>query len=77
VRVVLLGVALGAIWGSVMWVISELSGRDSGVRGWIYLALTVAMIGGGVAAAFGVFAIRRGGEPASPADRPHRRGRKR
>jgi hypothetical protein len=61
-----LGVLLGAAWGSVMWMIFEVAGRETGVRGWGYLALTMAMIGGGVAAIFGANAARRRGERISP-----------
>lgn len=76
-RVVATGLALGAVWGSVMWLVFELAGRDSGVRGWIYLALTMAMIGGGVAAIFGASSARRRGERVSPRLPFGRRGRDR
>lgn len=65
-RVVLSGVALGAVWGSLMWAAFELMGRGSGPRGLVYLAFTIAMIGGGVAAVFGAIGARRGGERVSP-----------
>jgi hypothetical protein len=71
------GVLLGAVWGSVMWLIAELAGRDSGPRGWAYLALTMAMIGGGVAAIFGASSARRRGERISPRLPFGRRGRDR
>jgi hypothetical protein len=71
------GVVLGAVWGSVMWLIFELAGRDSGPRGWAYLAVTTAMIGGGVAAIFGAHAARKRGERVSPRLRFGRRGRNR
>lgn len=76
-RVVLLGVLLGGAWGSVMWLIFELAGRESGLRGWGYLAFTLAMMGGGVAAVFGAGSARRGGERISPKVRSGRRGRNR
>jgi len=60
------GVVLGAVWGSLMWLIFELAGRESGPRGWAYLALTMAMIGGGVAAIFGAGSARRRGERVAP-----------
>ncbi len=64
--VVALGVVLGALWGMVMWGITSLLGQDSGTRGLIYLAITMAMIGGGVAAFFGAFIVKRSGERVSP-----------
>ena len=72
---VLTGVGLGAVWGSVMWLIFQATGQDTGARGWIYLALTTAMIGGGVAAFFGATGARRMGERVGPRLRPGRRGR--
>jgi hypothetical protein len=72
--VLLTGVVLGAAWGSVMWLIFEAAGRDSGVRGWAYLAVTMAMIGGGVAAIFGANAARKRGERVSPKLPYRRRG---
>lgn len=59
--VVLSGMALGALWGSLMWLAFQLAGRESGARGWAYLAITMAMIGGGVAAVFGAAWARRDG----------------
>jgi hypothetical protein len=72
-----MGVLLGAVWGSLMWLIFELAGRDSGPRGWAYLAISMAMIGGGVAAIFGAGAARRRGERVSPRLPFGRRGRDR
>ena len=72
---VLTGAGLGAVWGSVMWMIFEVTGQGSGARGWIYLALTTAMIGAGVAAFFGATGARRRGERVGPRLRPGRRGR--
>ena len=64
--ILLTGVVLGAIWGTVMWGIFELAGRESGVRGWLYLTITIAMLGGGVAAFFGAVGATRRGERVSP-----------
>jgi hypothetical protein len=64
--IVLTGVVLGAVWGTLMWGLFELLGRDSGLRGWLYLAFTVAMIGGGVAAFFGATGAARRGERIAP-----------
>jgi hypothetical protein len=66
IAVVLTGVLLGAIWGTVMWGLFELLGRDTGLRGWAYLAFTVAMLGGGVAAFFGATGAARRGERIGP-----------
>ena len=68
------GVALGAVWGAVMWLIFEVAGRDSGGRGLAYLVVTMAMIGGGVAAIFGASAARKRGERVFPR-LPYRRRR--
>ena len=66
IAIVLIGAALGFAWGSVMWLIFELAGRESGVRGWAYLAVSIAMIGAGVAAVFGANSVRRRGERVGP-----------
>lgn len=66
IATVLTGVLLGAVWGTVMWGVSELLGRDSGLSGWAYLTFTVAMIGGGVAAFFGATGAARRGERIGP-----------
>ncbi len=71
---VLAGVVLGALWGLVMWGLATLLGNDSGVRGLVYLVLTMAMLGGGVAAFFGVFGVVRRGERVAPRIRRDRDG---
>ena len=73
--IVLTGVALGAVWGTVMWAIFQLAGQESGVRGWAYLAITIAMLGGGVAAFFGATNAHRRGERIGPRFRLGRRNR--
>jgi fatty acid desaturase len=71
IAIILTGVLIGLAWGSLMW---ALVGRDSGARGWAYLAITMAMIGGGVAGIFGAVSARRRGERISPRVRtPFRR----
>jgi len=78
-----LGALLGGAWGSVMWLIFELAGQESGARGWAYLAITMAMVGAGVAAIFGTVGAKRRGErigpkmkaPKLPTPRFGRRGR--
>ncbi|MGD9695202.1 MAG: hypothetical protein AB7V42_06025 [Thermoleophilia bacterium] len=65
-RLLLIGAALGAGWGSLMWAIIALTGEGSGVRGWLYIAVTTAMIGAGVAAIFGAGMVRRRGERVTP-----------
>lgn len=65
-RVVLTGVVLGAVWGVIMWGINAAIHHSSNGVVFLYLVLTMAMIGGGVAAFFGAMGIRRGGERISP-----------
>lgn len=64
--VIALGAVLGALWGMVMWGAASLLGQDSGVRGLVYLAVTMGMIGCGVAAFFGAVAVKRHGDRVSP-----------
>ncbi len=75
VAIILTGIVLGAVWGTVMWGIAELAGRDSGLRGWAYLTITIAMLGAGVAAFFGAVSASRRGERISPRIFGRRRGR--
>ena len=75
VAILLMGVVLGAAWGTVMWLIFELSGQESGLRGWAYLTITIAMLGGGVAAFFGAVGASRRGERVTPRLVGRRRGR--
>ena len=75
VAIILTGIVLGAVWGTVMWGITELAGQDSGVRGWAYLTITIAMLGAGVAAFFGAVGASRRGERISPRIFGRRRGR--
>ncbi len=61
------GVALGFAWGSVMWAIATGLGQDTGgVRGWLYLAISMAMIGGGIAGVVGAVGAKKSGERISP-----------
>jgi hypothetical protein len=60
---VLGGFVLGAVWGTIMWAITA---SDSGLQVWVYLALTMAMIGAGVAGIFGAMNARKKGERISP-----------
>ena len=69
---VLLGAILGFGWGSFLWFVT---GQRGGARIWLYIALTCAMIGCGVAAIFGARIVRQQGERVSPrAPRFRRRG---
>jgi hypothetical protein len=72
VRLVLLGILIGVGWAVVMWLLTTAIGQDSGVRGLLYLMLTLGMIGGGVASVFGIFAARKRGERVTPRG-PYRR----
>ena len=66
VRIVLAGVILGAIWGGIMFgVNAAIHGSANGVV-FIYLVITMAMLGGGVAAFFGARTVRRSGESIGP-----------
>jgi hypothetical protein len=67
--IVLTGIALGGIWGVVMWAIT---GQESGGRGLAYIAITMGMIGAGVAALFGAYGARKRGERISPRMRKKR-----
>ncbi len=60
---VVVGALLGFAWGTIMWLIM---GQDGGARLWIYIAMTTAMIGSGVAAFFGAAGVRKRGERVSP-----------
>jgi cobalamin synthase len=65
-KTVLTGMVLGFAWGSVMWLLSTVFGKNSGLAGWLYIALSMAMIGGGVAAVFGAVGAKRSGERVGP-----------
>jgi len=70
---VLTGVALGAIWGVIMWGINAAIHHSASGTVFLYIVLTMAMIGGGVAAFFGAVGVRRSGESLTP--RFRRRGK--
>jgi hypothetical protein len=65
-RIVALGVVLGAVWGGVMWGIFTLVGQETSGRSLAYLIISTGMIGGGVAAIFGVNQVRQRGERVTP-----------
>lgn len=58
-----MGAGLGFVFGTFMWLITGLKG-DWQV--WLYLAITTAMLGGGVSAAFGAMSVRKTGERVTP-----------
>ncbi len=61
------GVGLGFVWGTFMWGIMKVAGREvGGADVWLYLAVSMGMIGGGVAAIFGAGRARRRGERIGP-----------
>jgi len=62
-RIIGLGMLIGLAWGTIMWAIT---GAQGGATVWFYLAITMAMIGGGVAAIFGAMNARKRGERISP-----------
>ena len=50
-----------------MWLLTTAFGQDTGgVRGWLYLSLSIAMIGGGIAAVFGAAGAKKSGERITP-----------
>ena len=57
------GLTIGFVWGTFMWLITGMQGD---VKVWMYLALTMAMIGGGIAAIFGAMNARKKGERITP-----------
>lgn len=57
------GLVIGFVWGTFMWLITGMQGD---VKVWMYLALTMAMIGGGIAAIFGAMNARKKGERITP-----------
>ena len=65
--IVLTGVALGFVGGSLMWLLTKALGqRSGGVGVWLYIAVSMAMIGGGVSAVFGAVGAKRSGERVAP-----------
>jgi TRAP-type C4-dicarboxylate transport system permease small subunit len=66
VLIIVTGVVLGAVWGTVMWGIFALAGQNSGLSGWAYLTVSIAMLGAGVAAFFGAVGATRRGERVTP-----------
>lgn len=62
-QIVLTGAMLGFLWGTFLWLVT---GRSGGTYVWLYIAVSCAMIGTGVAAAFGARAVRRNGEKIGP-----------
>jgi predicted lipid-binding transport protein (Tim44 family) len=66
VGVVAVGALLGCLWGVLMWGATSLAGQESGGRGLLYLAITMAMIGAGIGAFFGAVGVRSRGERVSP-----------
>jgi hypothetical protein len=72
IQQLLLGAAIGAAWGVVLWVISQFTGSDNGVAALAYVVLVCAMIGGGVAAVFGGNQARKRGERVLPRFRRRR-----
>ena len=61
-----LGLVLGFAFGTIMFLIRVGFGAEGGARVWLYLAITTAMIGAGVAAIFGAMNAKRKGERISP-----------
>jgi hypothetical protein len=64
--VVLTGVIIGAVWGAIMWGITAAVHGSASAAVFAYLVITMAMIGGGVAAFFGAVGVKRRGESLRP-----------
>ncbi len=58
-----MGALIGFAFGTLMWLVTGLKGDW---RVWLYLAVTTAMLGAGVSAAFGISTVRKRGERVSP-----------
>ena len=68
------GIVLGFMWGTVMWALVTVFGQNSGgLKGWLYIAVSMGMIGGGVSAIFGAFGARGQGERVGPKIRRSRK----
>ena len=65
-KIVGLGALLGFAWGTVLWAATSALGQASGFAGWVYIALTTAMIGGGVGGMFGAVQAKKRGERVWP-----------
>ena len=57
------GWTIGFLWGSVLW-----AGliRQGGVAGWLYAAVTCAMLGFGISAVYGAASAMRDGQRVGP-----------
>jgi len=66
IKVVGVGALLGAAWGAAMWGIFVATGKSANTGVLAYLMLSTAMIGGGVAAVFGVSDVRKRGDRVGP-----------
>ncbi len=64
-----MGAGLGFAFGTLMWVVTGFKGDW---RVWLYLAITTAMLGAGVSAAFGAMTVRKTGERVTPRFRRRR-----
>lgn len=74
-KTLFMGAAIGAAWGVVIWLLAGIGGDPSG-RLLAIQMITLAMIGGGVAAIFETFAARKRGERLFP-KLPYRRWKNR
>lgn len=65
-----MGALLGFVFGTLMWLVT---GAKGDWHVWLYLALTTAMLGAGVSAAFGASMVRKRGDRVSPELRRRKR----
>jgi uncharacterized membrane protein YciS (DUF1049 family) len=76
IKLVLLGVALGLLWGLILWVAGSLGNGEFEVVPLLMTLFAAGAIGGGVAAIFGTFTAKSKGEKIF-AKMPYRRYRRR
>lgn len=75
IKMVLIGVLVGGIWGAVLAGLGSLAGSSVNAAAAAYSIMTCAMIGGGIAALFGAFRVAKRGERVTPKS-PYRKYKK-
>ncbi|MDH3226978.1 MAG: hypothetical protein OEM67_07820 [Thermoleophilia bacterium] len=77
IKLLLVGVVLGLLWGVILWFVGSLSNGEFELYPLVLTLFAAGAIGGGVAAIFGTFTAREKGEKIfakSPYRRYKRRG---
>jgi uncharacterized membrane protein YciS (DUF1049 family) len=62
IKLLLVGVALGLLWGTILWVVASLSNGEFEFSSLLVTLFAAGAIGGGVAAIFGTFTAKSKGE---------------